>query len=247
MADSDEDYYEVPLRDQRYFGAGIKRRRVNFVPATTSLPATPSVQDGPVKSSASQRYLAVVFKKSQSEPPAEEHTVVGVATQPEHDQIAQTQKEKAKVEDNEDICNVCKMPVDPSSPRDSHTSSLVHQICLPHAHPPSALDRKRKGISILSSYGWDPDARTGLGAEGEGILHPVKAKEKRDTVGLGHGKDDEDEARMKPKKKVKKREEVKKLDAGQIRKMDDLQKKKDKRLREMFYANEDVEKYLGGG
>ena len=37
MADSDEDYYEVPLRDQRYFGAGIKRRRVNFVPATTSL------------------------------------------------------------------------------------------------------------------------------------------------------------------------------------------------------------------
>lgn len=267
MADSDEEYYEVPLRDQKYFGAGIKRRRVHFVPSSTgSLPASPgvSVNGGASKSiSASERYLAVVFKKSQSAPPpdivegaATKHpktAIAQVATQDDHYQQPKENLPDQQVFNSQDtqetsICDICKTTINPSHPTSTHTSTLVHQICLPHSHPPSALDRKRKGINILQSYGWDPDARLGLGAGGEGILHPVKAKEKRDTVGLGVGSEYDEEARLRPKKKVKERpKEVKKLDAGQIRKMDVAQKKKDQRWRELFYASEDVERYLGGG
>lgn len=62
MANMDDDEYEIPLRDQRYFGAGIKRKRIQFVSSTsqeaasTSLPTTPST-------SAADRYLSIVLKK----------------------------------------------------------------------------------------------------------------------------------------------------------------------------------------
>lgn len=252
MADSDEEYYEVPLKDQRYFGAGIKRKRIHFVPSTTSLPASPGVStNNSSRLSASEKYLAVVLRKSQSEPPSEKKVTTGlVAKEGYHDnKLKEVQQEEPTTRSpgQQNICEVCNMPVDSRKGSNIHASSLVHQICLPHSHPPSALDRERKGLSILQAHGWDPDARVGLGSSGEGILHPVKAKEKRDTVGLGHGKEDEEEARLKPRKKKERPKEVKKLDAGQIRKLDTEQKKKDKKLREMFYMNEDVEKYLGGG
>lgn len=252
MADSDEEYYEVPLKDQRYFGAGIKRKRIHFVPSTTSLPASPGIStNSSSKLSAREKYLAVVLRKSQSEPPSENKVTTGeVANEGYHDsKLKEVQKEEPATRSpgQRNICKVCNMPVGSEKGRNSHASSLVHQICLPHSHPPSALDRERKGLSILQAHGWDPDARVGLGSIGEGILHPVKAKEKRDTVGLGHGKEDEEEARLKPRKKKERPKEVKKLDAGQIRKLDAEQKRKDKKLRDMFYMNEDVEKYLGGG
>lgn len=254
MAESDEEYYEVPLKDQRYFGADIKRKRITFVPSTTSLPASPGVStDNSSRLSASERYLAVVLRKSKSEsqPPSEKKaTTEVVANDGYHDsKLKEVQQEEptSRTLGQQNICEVCNMPVDLGKGSNSHASSLVHQICRPHSHPPSALDRERKGLSILQAHGWDPDARVGLGSSGEGILHPVKAKEKRDTVGLGHGKEDEDQARLKPRKKKERPKEVKKLDAGQIRKLDAEQKKKDRKLREMFYMNEDVEKYLGGG
>ncbi|KAL1303416.1 hypothetical protein AAFC00_006807 [Neodothiora populina] len=255
MADSDEEYYEVPLKDQRYFGAGIKRKRINFVPSTTTLPASSISSGKTTKSSASERYLAVVFQKSQSEstspvassplPPSVE-TVETSAVAPEVKEISSL----APTSQQDVVCEICNAPINASTPStEDHTTSLVHQICLPHSHPPSALDRKRKGISILQSHGWDPDARTGLGAQGEGILHPVKAKEKRDTVGLGHGINNDDDEEVlrklrKPQRKVE-RKEVKKLDAGKVRKLDAEQKRKDQKMREMFYANDDIERYLG--
>lgn len=270
MADSDEEYYEVPLRDQKYFGAGIKRKRVNFVPSSTS---NDSAGHGakPSSVSASERYLAVVFGKSPKSASSTSTEDVAAVTKVaiEHDKQSQrllqqphsrneqqTQKEVIRTDSDQEICDICKTPLDPTSPSASsntnsktntHMTSLVHQICLPHAHPPSALDHKRKGISILQSHGWDPDARLGLGVQGEGILHPVKAKEKRDTVGLGAGKDYEEGAGIKkPKKKIVK-EVIRNLDAGKIQKMDVEQRRKDKRLREMFYSNDEVDKYLGGG
>ncbi|KAF2804786.1 uncharacterized protein BDZ99DRAFT_143106 [Mytilinidion resinicola] len=109
----------------------------------------------------------------------------------------------------------------------------------PLQHPPSHIDRTRKGLSYLESYGYDPDSRTGLGAKGDGILHPIKAKEKRDTVGLG----------MKLKSSKDGKPHVQKrpinLDASKIRKMHDEDKKKHKKLVKLFYGNDDVEKYLG--
>lgn len=112
-------------------------------------------------------------------------------------------------------------------------------MCLKHSHPPSAIDRTRKGLSYLEAYGWDPDGRTGLGASGEGILYPIKANEKRDTVGLG--------VKTKPAKNaeslVKKKPD--KFDAGRVRKMEDEGKKKREKLQQMFYQNDDVLRYLG--
>lgn len=65
MSDSDGETYTIPLRDQRYFGAGLKRKRVQFVPSSdaadgsnTDLRGTDS---GP---SASERYMSIVFHRT---------------------------------------------------------------------------------------------------------------------------------------------------------------------------------------
>ena len=264
MTDSDEEYYEVPLRDQRYFGAGIKRRRVHFVPSTTApTPLNPTHNgDATTRVSASERYLSVVFKKKPDDTKQGTETAViaeaatatataaaatAVTAEESHDQAKEVKAQDEEDETPPKLCDICNKPLETN-----HSTSLVHQINLPHAHPPSSLDRKRKGIGILQSHGWDPDARLGLGASGEGILHPVRAKEKRDTVGLGAGAgaddyDEEEASRLKPRKKKERPRVVETLDAGRIRKLDIEERKKDKRIRDMFYANEDVERYLGGG
>ncbi|KAF2771443.1 hypothetical protein EJ03DRAFT_308780 [Teratosphaeria nubilosa] len=159
MSNYSDEEYEVPLRDQRYFGAGIKRKRVQFVPSTEDtrsvrcLPVTPSAL------SAADRYLSIVRKGPDGS------TIPNGAAHP--------------------ICEICKRPIDPSA-TSAHESSLTHQIALQHSHPPLNVDRKRKGFAVLESHGWDPDSRLGLGAKGsEGRLQPVRATEKVDRAGLG--------------------------------------------------------------
>ncbi|KAI5236315.1 hypothetical protein E4T43_08709 [Aureobasidium subglaciale] len=225
MSDDDEDHYTVPLKDQRYFGAGIKRQRVHFVPSSTSETAATSGTSTPSTLSASQRYLAIVLPKASSEVPL----APGVTTETT----------------GPTICVVCKAQYEGDEA--THCSSLVHQIALPHSHPPSALDRKRKGLSILQSYGWNPDERLGLGAQREGILHPVKAKEKRDTVGLGVNLKHDEPTLKKKRKLAEKVKPVEKLDAGKIRKLEQNNKRKHERLQSLFYSNDEVDKYLGAG
>jgi len=128
--------------------------------------------------------------------------------------------------------------IGPPKPR-PHEALLSHQVCLTHSHPPSHLDRNRKGLTYLSSYGWDPDSRLGLGASGQGIQFPIKTKPKDDKLGIGVVLPKEADRRKK--------EKVEKLDAGKIRKLYEKDKKKAERLREMFYRNDDVERYLGRG
>lgn len=76
-----------------------------------------------------------------------------------------------------------------------------------------------------------------LGASGEGIRVPIKVMVKDDTVGLG--------VVLKGGKALEKK--VEKLDAKQTRKSVMEDKKKRARWQEMFYRNDDVQKYLGGG
>jgi hypothetical protein len=225
MSESDEDYYSVPLKDQRYFGAGIKRQRVHFVPSSTSESTTPAGASTPSALSASERYLQIVLNKASSEPPPASELPLG-KTGPK-------------------TCDVCKSQYEGDEA--AHCSSLVHQIALPHSHPPSALDRSRKGLSILQSYGWNPDERLGLGAQREGILHPVKAKEKRDTVGLGVNLNNDEPTLKKKRKVTDKPKPVEMLDAGKIRKLEQNNKKKHERLQSLFYSNDEVDKYLGAG
>jgi len=126
----------------------------------------------------------------------------------------------------------------PSKPR-PHEASLAHQVCLTHSHPPSNLDRNRKGLAYLSSYGWDPDARLGLGASGQGIQFPIKTKPKDDKLGIGV---------VLPKLgEIKKKEKPERLDAGKVKKLYEKDRRNTERLREMFYRNDDVDRYLGKG
>lgn len=46
---------------------------------------------------------------------------------------------------------------------------------------------------------------------------------------------------------IPRKKKLEKLDAGKVRKMYEKDKRHGERLREMFYRNDDVERYLGGG
>jgi hypothetical protein len=255
---SDDDTYEIPLQDQRVFGAGIKRKRVKFVPSAAASSAPP-ISSGASAKSVSDFYLKLVLpsgdESSKEAPPA--------AISPSRPPISPEGSQQDEPEQPElQICEICNLPLITSvdvplvstgdisegtgdalnqrraKPR-PHEASLAHQVCLTHSHPPSHLDRNRKGLAYLSSYGWDPDARVGLGPSGQGIQYPVKTKPKDDKLGIGV---------ILPKEADRsKKEKIDKLDAGRVRKLYDKDKKKAERLREMFYRNDDVERYLGGG
>lgn len=208
-----DDEYEIPLRDQRYFGAGIKRKRIQFVPSISSDKRTPSLPAKPAASVA-DTYLSIVLKKH----PEVQATVRAAGDPPtRHHATA--------------ACSICKQSMVDAG----HESSLAHQICLAHSHPPSHIDRTRKGLAFLETHGWNPDSRKGLGVAGsEGRLYPIRATENPKRAGLG--------ADFVTAKKV---EKIEKLDAGKSRQLDTDAKRKAQDLRNAFYRSEEVERYLG--
>ncbi|KAK5165490.1 uncharacterized protein LTR77_009019 [Saxophila tyrrhenica] len=232
----EEDYEEVPLVSRRYFGAGLKRKRVEFVPsssheaATRSLPATPSA-------SAADRYLSIVFNKST---PGSERSA---SAPPKEGESNTPVDEGGRIGPSEDppsgrkqpTCEICHRAITDQDSSAVHESSIAHQICLQHSHPPSHLDRARKGLAVLENHGWDPDSRKGLGAQGAGILYPIKAKENPQKAGLG----------LDLRKQPARVEKAATLDAGKVRLQEREGKKKAAKLREAFYRNDDMEKYLG--
>jgi len=230
----EHDEYFVPSEDQRVFGAGIKRKRVAFVPAATA--ESPLLApSAPPSGNAADRYLSIVFP---SDPKTHNDSIRTSVVRPN---TAKAASPISKVEDA--ICDICNLPINSdsdTSPAASklHESSLVHQLCLAHSHPPSHLDRARHGLKYLSSYGWDPDSRLGLGANGEGIKAPLKGAMKNDTVGLGVKKG------LK-KGQVVEKKVVRRLDAKGVRRKDDEDRRRGEKLQEMFYGNLDVERYLG--
>jgi len=133
-------------------------------------------------------------------------------------------------------CEICHLPLSSASDAKSHATSTAHQVCLQHTHVPSSLDRSRKGLQYLQSYGWDPDSRTGLGASRSGILAPIKPKEKTGKEGIG--------AVLLTKRQQ--REKVKKMGPKEIKKVEGQQRKRNDRLQSMFYTNGELEKYLDG-
>ncbi|CZR63307.1 related to G-patch domain protein [Phialocephala subalpina] len=242
-----DDEYEIPLQDQRVFGAGIKRKRVKFVPSTESSSTLVPPPKAPSKS-VNDLYLRLVLpgdecSRSEISAASNDASAILVSTGRKHEEPAE----------NAQVCEICNLPIStenagiisdgPStearmSKQRPHEASLAHQVCLTHSHPPSNLDRNRKGLAYLSAYGWDPDSRRGLGSEGQGIQFPIKTKPKDDKLGIGVVLPKEADRRKK--------EKPEKLDAGKVRKLHEKDKKKAERLREMFYRNDDVERYLGG-
>ncbi|KAI1434444.1 hypothetical protein GGR50DRAFT_402947 [Xylaria sp. CBS 124048] len=224
------EYDEVPLQHKRPFGSGLKRKHIVFVPASSENLSYIEESKPPAPSkSVSEIYLSIVLPKETDE-----------ATSTEH---AHTPRPN--------ICEVCMLPMKENadvvgpgySPARPHEASIAHQVCMSHSHPPSALDRSRMGLSVLQAQGWDPDARIGLGASGQGISFPIKTKPKNNTLGLGVQVPKEFAAEKKQNEKTTGKSRL--LDAKKVRKMAAEDKKRHERLRHQFYGNSEVERYLG--
>lgn len=237
MASSDgEDEYILPLQDQRVFGAGIKRKRVQFVPSSEA----PGYQQPSqtLGSSISTSYLDLVLSKQG----------------PQSNGRLNDQLDDQKDSNEQQRCPTCSLPITSLPGSTPHAALLAHQLSLPHSHPPSALARDRKGLQLLEAQGWDPDSRLGLGAQGEGIRFPIKAKEKDDKLGIGatilkakRGDLEVSRAAKEARERKKKEDDRGKKGKGWLKKMKKEESAKRNRLQEMFYASEDFDKYLGGG
>ena len=96
-----------------------------------------------------------------------------------------------------------------------HYLSPTHQAALPRAPIPSAIDRTRMGLKYMEDK----------------FVLGIDKKEHTKKRALGG-------ASVADVKEGK-------LDAGKVRKLATVEKKKHERLQRMFYGNDEVEKYLG--
>lgn len=236
MADEYGDDYDVPLQHKRPFGAGIRRKKVEFVRASDpDLKTLPDTRPASSGASVADMYLSLVLPEEKK-----------------NDESEVTEGTRGTGSSDANVCLVCNVRLGQENTagseshgavnaRQRHEASIAHQVCLEHSHPPSALDRSRMGLNYLASYGWDPDARRGLGPSGQGIQFPLKAKPKDDTLGLGL------KVPKDLKSRVEKRKQPERLDAKKSRQVAEADKQKGQKLREMFYGNDDVAKYLGSG
>ncbi|GAB1318886.1 hypothetical protein MFIFM68171_09096 [Madurella fahalii] len=229
---NDDDYDDIPLQLKRPFGSGLHKKAIAFVPASDTGGQLKSVSDTPAnrpQHNVADIYLSMVLsedaqKKPSTPPPLKTKSSNNNNPIPDDGEPPQ-------------LCPLCSLPLT-SSESVPHEQSFAHQVCLPHSHPPSALDRKRMGLAYLATHGWDPDARRGLGAEQQGIQFPVKAKVKDDYLGVG----------MHIPKGLpppKKKELL--LDAKKVRKMAMEEKRRAARVREELFGDGRLEKYLGSG
>lgn len=205
--DDEIETYTVPLREPLYYGAGVKKQGIKFVPA--SAPSVTAETSKPVN--VGSRYLEIVFGKKATS---------------DNDQAVTT---------TTSTCDICRLPVN-SATAVAHETSLAHQVCLEHIHPPSAIDRMRKGAAYLQDMGWDPDSRKGLGASGDGRLYPIQPKEKVDKAGIG--------IPIGPRSAASKIQK-KLLNPKELRKLEAEKKKRNQRLHDMFYTDDKVARYLG--
>lgn len=236
--DGFDDFDDVPLQHKKPFGSGLRRNEIKFVPATDGdIEAANQQREKSTGKSISDFYLSMVLKKPEP---------------------AATQEEPAKAP----VCEICSLPLAPTGdsvstsgtrntsvtssrkPAGPHEASIAHQVCLAHSHPPSALDRSRMGLSVLAAQGWDPDARAGLGAAGQGAQFPVKARPKEDRLGVGVVVPRDGAARERVGKE---REKPKLLDAKKVRKMAAEDRRRADRLQRELFGRADLEKYLGPG
>ncbi|KAI9751615.1 MAG: hypothetical protein M1815_001031 [Lichina confinis] len=231
-----DDEYTIPLQDQRVFGAGIKRKRVQFVPATSS--STADTVSTPKASSTGESvanfYESLVLAPSRADPSAR----VTDDFMPVIDKESHTPDTR---KDDRQLCEVCHLPLSSSGSQDGqHETSLAHQVCLEHSFPPSHLDPRNRGLQYLSSYGWDPNSRLGLGPSGEGRRFPVKTKVKKDTLGVGA-----EVPKRDGKSTGQDRKQKETLDAKRVKEREDDERRKAERLHQLFYQSEEVNRYLG--
>ncbi|RFU78489.1 vacuolar calcium ion transporter [Trichoderma arundinaceum] len=221
----DADDEDIPLHHKRPFGAGLKRKKVEFVRATDADASTTVKATGKQTASIGDVYASIVLgSSSKDSPPNSELT-----SEEKEDAAAPSERRPEPP-----TCAVCSLPI--TTTLQQHEASLAHQVSLEHSHPPSALDRSRMGLRALESQGWDPDSRLGLGRAGEGTRFPIKAILKEDTLGVG--------ATKPAKQEVK--EKARPLTTKERRALEEKERRKGERLQAEIYGRVDVEKYLRG-
>ena len=225
--DDDDDYDKIPLQHQRPFGAGLHRKPISFVSASGGgqLKSVDDSAAGRPQQNVADIYLNLVLSedttRAKSAPPTSSSATGAEPSSPQNE-----------------TCPVCKLPLQTET--GTHAQSFAHQVCLPHSQPPSALDRTRMGLTYLSTYGWDPDARKGLGAAQQGIQFPVKARVKDDKLGIGI-----QVPKGLPPPPPRKKEQL--LDAKKVRKMALEERERASKIRRELFGDGKLEKYLGEG
>ena len=247
MDDRDEEEYVGPedWRRHKPYGAGISRKRINFVKAG-SAPAIPATTTSTATSTdVSSFYLNLVLKGSRATPGAPASatgatpTMAGDAEGIELTTSAERKEREVVVaKDTHPLptCDICFLPIHHP---ETHQHTLVHQSSLPHSELPHHFDRSSQGLKYLVSQGWDPDKKVGLGkegAEGDRVPMAVKLKPKHDTVGLGVKVKDRDRDKRKMKDSGSgsgsQAKVVKKLDAKSVRKEEERERERRKALAE---------------
>ncbi|KAK4181815.1 hypothetical protein QBC36DRAFT_316637 [Triangularia setosa] len=220
----EDEFDDIPLHQKRPFGSGLYKKAITFVPASSSLK---TVNDAPATSgnSIADLYLSMVLP-----PPSPTKVTLEDKPPPNQETTEEPSPSSPPL-----CCPSCLLPLGPD-----HEKSLAHQLSLPHSHPPSALDRSRMGLQYLSSQGWDPDSRRGLGSGQQGIQHPIKPKPKDDRLGLGVEIPKHLKGKSSPPKE-------KLLDAKKVRKQYEQEKKKKERVMKELHGDGKWEKYLGSG
>ncbi|KHN98969.1 D111/G-patch [Metarhizium album ARSEF 1941] len=226
--DAEDD--EIPLHHKRAFGSGLKRKEVAFVRATESDDGTAAVPEPRAVSAIGDLYASIVLGQGQVKSVSALASAAATATASHQPQPASSNRDEAE------ICPTCSLPI--TSWSKEHEASLAHQVSMPHSHPPSALDRSRMDLRALKSQGWDPDARRGLGLEGEGVRYPIKTKAKDDRLGIGAAEVPESQ-KQEPKEPLRR-----KLTSKEVKQAMAKEKQKKERLQAEFYGSVDVESYL---
>jgi len=262
--EDDLDYdTTTPLQRIRPPGSGLyKQPPIAFVRASSDAPSIQPTKPKPDPAAVADLYLSLVLPKEGQKPKEEESKAKERAlsapptSQPKAPQsptpgtsrtdspVLDCQSPEPQTnyasdeKEEQELCPTCRLPLSTNSTTPHHLT-LAHQLSLPHSHPPSHLDRTRMGLNYLASYGWDPDSRKGLGVEGQGIVAPIKVKE-RGREGLGMEV-------SKHKDGTVKREKPKLLDAKKVRRMYREEREKGEKIRRELFGDGKIEKYLGKG
>ncbi|KAI9873892.1 MAG: hypothetical protein M1830_010428, partial [Pleopsidium flavum] len=99
----DEDEFFVPLQNQRVFGAGIKRKRVHFIPSATDDPTDPSELSKPGK--AGDRYLSIVLPTTRPDP----------GQNPSTGHMIEMADLRTTSTNDGHLCQLCNLPISPQA------------------------------------------------------------------------------------------------------------------------------------
>ncbi|KAJ4153426.1 hypothetical protein LMH87_009912 [Akanthomyces muscarius] len=236
-----EEHDEIPLHHKRAFGAGLKRKKVEFVRAQDPddyISALPSTRR--TSSVVGDLYASIVLGSSNSSTPSRADTA---NTDAENGGRAESTSGHPSPQQPASVCPICSLAI--TTTVEAHEASLAHQVSLEHSHPPSALDRSRMGLRALASQGWDPDARVGLGrAGGEGTRYPIRVTPKEDVLGVGATLPERTEEEKKAEAAAK--EARRQLTAKERKARAKEERDKAARFQAEIYGRQDLDRFLKG-